>query len=50
VAELHGGCGDVEAGLAAADVVHEATYESQRVQHAHLETHGCIGWWPRTGG
>lgn len=44
VAEVRGGAGDVAAGLAAADVVHEATYTSQRVQHAHLETHGCIGW------
>ena len=43
-AELHGHVGDVEAGFAQADVIHEATYESQRVQHAHLETHGCIGW------
>ncbi|MBB3770918.1 CO/xanthine dehydrogenase Mo-binding subunit/aerobic-type carbon monoxide dehydrogenase small subunit (CoxS/CutS family) [Angulomicrobium tetraedrale] len=44
VAELQGGVGDVEAGFAAADIVHEATYMSQRVQHAHLETHGAIGW------
>ncbi|MCK0206494.1 molybdopterin-dependent oxidoreductase [Starkeya koreensis] len=43
-AELHGHVGDVEAGFAQAEVIHEATYESQRVQHAHLETHGCIGW------
>ncbi|MCS0502659.1 molybdopterin-dependent oxidoreductase [Ancylobacter mangrovi] len=44
VAEVHGGVGDVEAGFAEADIVHEATYETQRVQHAHLETHGAIGW------
>ena len=44
VAELHGHIGDVEAGIAQADVVYEATYVSQRVQHAHLETHGAIGW------
>lgn len=43
-AEVHGGVGDLQVGLAEADVVHEATYTSQRVQHAHLETHGCIGW------
>ncbi len=42
--ELHGEIGDLEAGLAAADVVHEATYLSPRVQHAHLETHGSIAW------
>lgn len=44
VAELHGHLGDVEAGFAAADAVHEGTYHIQRVQHAHLETHGAIGW------
>ena len=36
--------GDVEAGFAEADVVHEGTYVTQRVQHAHLETHGAIAW------
>lgn len=42
--ELHGEIGNFEAGLAEADVVHEATYFSPRVQHAHLETHGSIAW------
>jgi CO/xanthine dehydrogenase Mo-binding subunit/aerobic-type carbon monoxide dehydrogenase small subunit (CoxS/CutS family) len=42
--ELHGEIGDVEAGFAEADVIHEATYFSPRVQHAHLETHGTIAW------
>ncbi|MFE4502525.1 molybdopterin-dependent oxidoreductase [Rhodococcus sp. NPDC056743] len=42
--EIHGHVGDVEAGFAAADVIHEGTYFSPRVQHAHLETHGSIGW------
>lgn len=42
--ELHGEIGDLEAGLAEADVIHEATYVSPRVQHAHLETHGSIAW------
>jgi putative selenate reductase molybdopterin-binding subunit len=44
VAELHSHVGDVEAGFAEADFVHEGVYAVQRVQHAHLETHGCIGW------
>ncbi len=44
VAEIHGEVGDIAAGFAAADAVHEATYTSQRVQHAHLETHGAVGW------
>ncbi|MGH3892691.1 MAG: molybdopterin-dependent oxidoreductase [Rhodococcus qingshengii] len=42
--ELHGHVGDVEAGFAEADVIHEGTYFSPRVQHAHLETHGSISW------
>lgn len=42
--ELHGGVGDVEAGFAQADVVHEATYSTSRAQHAHLETHCSITW------
>lgn len=44
VAELHGHLGDVEQGFAEADAIHEGTYHIQRVQHAHLETHGAIGW------
>lgn len=42
--ELHSEIGDVAAGFAEADVVHEATYLTPRVQHAHLETHGTITW------
>src|SRR5690606_37288301 len=42
VAEVHSELGDVERGLAEADVVHEATYRTHRVQHAALETHGAI--------
>ncbi len=49
VAELHGHVGDVEAGFAEADVIHEGVYVTQRVQHAHLETHGAIGWLERGG-
>ncbi len=44
VAEIHGHVGNVEAGFAQADVVYEGTYTTQRVQHAHLETHCAIGW------
>jgi putative selenate reductase molybdopterin-binding subunit len=36
--------GDVTQGFAAADVVHEGTYASQRVQHVPLETHAAIAW------
>ena len=42
--EIHGNVGDVEAGFKAADVIHEATYTTHRVQHAHLETHCTITW------
>lgn len=42
--ELHGEIGKFDSGLAEADVIHEATYFSPRVQHAHLETHGSIAW------
>jgi CO/xanthine dehydrogenase Mo-binding subunit/aerobic-type carbon monoxide dehydrogenase small subunit (CoxS/CutS family) len=44
VAEVHGHIGDVEAGFAAAAHVYEGTFSSQRIQHAHLETHCAIGW------
>ena len=42
VAELHAELGDVAAGFAAADFIHEQTYRTQRVQHAALETHASI--------
>ncbi|MGW2045295.1 molybdopterin-dependent oxidoreductase [Streptomyces sp. NPDC001858] len=42
--EIHTHIGDVAAGFAEADVIHEGTYSSPRVQHAHLETHGSIAW------
>ena len=47
--ELHGEIGDVEAGFAEADVIHEGTYFSPRVQHAHLETTGRSPGWRRAG-
>ncbi|MZD07822.1 molybdopterin-dependent oxidoreductase [Streptomyces sp. SID5785] len=40
--EVHGETGSVDEGFAEADLVHEATYRTQRVQHASLETHGCV--------
>ncbi|MBF6172959.1 molybdopterin-dependent oxidoreductase [Nocardia blacklockiae] len=44
VAEVHGGTGDLDAGLAAADEVVHGVWRTHRVQHAHLETHGSVGW------
>ncbi|MCC3300651.1 molybdopterin-dependent oxidoreductase [Arthrobacter sp. zg-Y895] len=49
VAELHSEVGDVAAGLAAADVVHENTYYSQRLQHVALETHASIAYFDELG-
>ncbi|GAA0441680.1 molybdopterin-dependent oxidoreductase [Streptomyces olivaceiscleroticus] len=48
VAETHGGTGDIAAGLAAADVVYEETFRTQRVQHAGLETHAALAWFEDT--
>ena len=42
--DIDGEVGSVAAGFAAADVIHEKTYSTSRVQHAHLETHGSIAW------
>ncbi len=44
VAEVHSELGDVAAGFAAADVIHEKTYRTQRVQHVAMETHASIAW------
>ena len=41
---IKGETGSVATGFAAADVVHEKTYSTSRVQHVHLETHGSIAW------
>jgi CO/xanthine dehydrogenase Mo-binding subunit/aerobic-type carbon monoxide dehydrogenase small subunit (CoxS/CutS family) len=43
-ADINGEVGSVADGFAAADVIHERTYSTSRVQHAHLETHGSIAW------
>ena len=49
LAEIHTHIGDVDAGFAAADCIYEETFVSQRIQHAHLETHAAIGWKDETG-
>jgi putative selenate reductase molybdopterin-binding subunit len=36
--------GDVEEGFREADVVYEDIFETCKIQHAHLETHGSITW------
>ncbi|MET8881153.1 molybdopterin-dependent oxidoreductase [Streptomyces rubiginosohelvolus] len=45
VGEVHGEIGSVDEGFAEADVVYEATFRTQRVQHASLETHGAVAWY-----
>jgi CO/xanthine dehydrogenase Mo-binding subunit/aerobic-type carbon monoxide dehydrogenase small subunit (CoxS/CutS family) len=42
--EIHGENGSVDDGFKAADVIHEKIYSTSRVQHVHLETHGCLVW------
>jgi putative selenate reductase molybdopterin-binding subunit len=48
VAEVHGGVGDLDTGMVAAraagGAVVSGRWHTQRVQHSHLETHGCTGW------
>ncbi|BBZ79891.1 oxidoreductase [Mycolicibacterium anyangense] len=48
VAEVHGEVGDVGAALeatrATGGAVVTGRYTTARVQHTHLETHGCTGW------
>ena len=43
-ATVLGNVGDAHAAFAAADFVYEGVFNAQRVQHAHLETHGAVGW------
>ncbi len=42
--EVHGEIGRVADGFAEADVIYEETFRTQRVQHASLETHGCVAY------
>ena len=42
--DIHGELGSVAEGFREADVIHERTYSTSRVQHVHLETHGCLAW------
>ena len=48
VAEVHGEVGDVDAAMATAAASGGATvsgsWQSQREQHAHLDTHCAVGW------
>ena len=41
--------GDVEAALAASDATYSETFNTQRVQHMALETHGATAWFDEAG-
>lgn len=50
IAGLHDGFGgDVDVALADSDVTVSGTWQTQRVTHAQLETHGAIGWLDEEG-
>ena len=44
VAESHGEFGNVTTALSQSAAIFEGTFQTQRVQHAHLETHGGLAW------
>ncbi|ALJ22173.1 molybdopterin-dependent oxidoreductase [Microbacterium sp. No. 7] len=44
IAALHDEHGDVDAALHGSHVTVSGTWQTQRVSHAQLETHGAIGW------
>ncbi|KAA1400380.1 molybdopterin-dependent oxidoreductase [Aeromicrobium ginsengisoli] len=49
VAQLHDEYGDVAAGMAAAHATVSGTWQTARVSHAALETHGARGWLAEDG-
>ena len=50
VAALHDGVGgDADTALAAAQVTVSGSWQTQRVAHAQLETHGSLGWLDEAG-
>lgn len=44
VMEMRSDIGDLDAELAASDIVEEREYRTHRVSHTALETHGAIAW------
>ncbi|MCW2529016.1 MAG: xdhA, partial [Pseudonocardiales bacterium] len=50
VASLHEGIGgDADAALAASEVTVSGSWQTQRVTHGQLETHGTLGWLDEDG-
>ncbi|MEO6847175.1 MAG: molybdopterin cofactor-binding domain-containing protein [Chthoniobacterales bacterium] len=42
--KIEGEVGDVEKNFAESDAIYEGTYHTNKIQHAHMETHGSITW------
>jgi putative selenate reductase molybdopterin-binding subunit len=42
--KIEGEVGDVATGFADADAIYEGTYQTNKIQHAHMETHGSVAW------
>ena len=42
--KIEGEVGDVAKGFAEADAIYEGTYQTNKIQHAHMETHGSVAW------
>ena len=49
LATVRGHVGDADRGFAEAAVVYENSFDTQRLQHAHLETHAALGWMDEHG-
>ena len=49
VAEIHGQAGDPDAGFATAAARHDGVYQTNRMQHAHLEPHTTLSWIDEAG-
>jgi putative selenate reductase molybdopterin-binding subunit len=49
IASVHSEIGSLAEGLAAADARVAGTYQTHRVSHASLETHGAVGWLDENG-
>jgi len=48
IAAMHEGFGDIEQALADSAVTVSGTWQTQRISHAQLETHGSVGWLDET--
>jgi CO/xanthine dehydrogenase Mo-binding subunit/aerobic-type carbon monoxide dehydrogenase small subunit (CoxS/CutS family) len=49
IASVHSEIGSVGEAIAAADVTVSGTWQTHRVSHAALETHGSVGWLDENG-